>query len=238
MPRSSSFLKDQLLDLLDRDREFRYAVAGKLGLSEILGRLDRNEEAIRKLWEEVKSLREGQEKLWEEVKSLREGQEKLWEEVKSLREGQEKLWEGQEKLWEGQEKISRDIRDMKNTLQRVTISMEDEAYEVISHELRARMGVNVEFSHQYVDDREIDIYGTAGDLCVIGEATVRLGAGLVRELDEKVELLGRARPELLRPRVLRVIYTVLATAEAAEEARRRGIWIRRIHEDVTPMPPV
>jgi len=217
MPRSSSFLKDQLLDLLDRDREFRYAVAGKLGLSEILGRLDRNEEAIRKLWEEVKSLREGQEKLWEEVKSLREGQEKLWE---------------------GQEKISRDIRDMKNTLQRVTISMEDEAYEVISHELRARMGVNVEFSHQYVDDREIDIYGTAGDLCVIGEATVRLGAGLVRELDEKVELLGRARPELLRPRVLRVIYTVLATAEAAEEARRRGIWIRRIHEDVTPMPPV
>jgi len=217
MPRSSSFLKDQLLDLLDRDREFRYAVAGKLGLSEILGRLDRNEEAIRKLWEEVKSLREGQEKLWEEVKSLREGQEKLWE---------------------GQEKISRDIRDMKNTLQRVTISMEDEAYEVISHELRARMGVNMEFSHQYVDDREIDIYGTAGDLCVIGEATVRLGAGLVRELDEKVELLGRARPELLRPRVLRVIYTVLATAEAAEEARRRGIWIRRIHEDVTPMPPV
>jgi len=210
MPRSSSFLKDQLLDLLDRDREFRYAVAGKLGLSEILGRLDRNEEAIRKLWEEVKS----------------------------LREGQEKLWEGQEKLWEGQEKISRDIRDMKNTLQRVTISMEDEAYEVISHELRARMGVNMEFSHQYVDDREIDIYGTAGDLCVIGEATVRLGAGLVRELDEKVELLGRARPELLRPRVLRVIYTVLATAEAAEEARRRGIWIRRIHEDVTPMPPV
>ena len=217
MPRSSSFLKDQLLDLLDRDREFRYAVAGKLGLSEILGRLDRNEEAIRKLWEEVKSLREGQEKLWEEVKSLREGQEKLWE---------------------GQEKISRDIRDMKNTLQRVTISMEDEAYEVISHELRTRMGVNMEFSHQYVDDREIDIYGTAGDLCVIGEATVRLGAGLVRELDEKVELLGRARPELLRPRVLRVIYTVLATAEAAEEARRRGIWIRRIHEDVTPMPPV
>jgi len=48
MPRSSSFLKDQPLDLLDRDREFRYAVAGKLGPSEILGRLDRNGEAIRK----------------------------------------------------------------------------------------------------------------------------------------------------------------------------------------------
>jgi hypothetical protein len=37
-------------------------------------------------------------KLWEEVRSLREGQNKLWEEVKSLREGQDKLREGFEKL--------------------------------------------------------------------------------------------------------------------------------------------
>jgi len=127
---------------------------------------------------------------------------------------------------------------VKNTLEMMIVSMEDEAREVISHELRARMGVDVKLSHQYVDDMEIGIYGTAGDLCVIGEATIRLGAGLVRELDEKVELLRHARPELLRPRILKVIYTVLATAEAAEEARRRGIWIRSVREDITPMPPV
>jgi hypothetical protein len=33
-------LKREFLELLDRDLEFRYAVAGYLGLSEILKRLD------------------------------------------------------------------------------------------------------------------------------------------------------------------------------------------------------
>ncbi|MEM3792326.1 MAG: hypothetical protein QXH47_03285, partial [Candidatus Bathyarchaeia archaeon] len=97
--------KLKILRSLEEDLEFRYAVAGLIGISEILKRMDRFEENQEKLWEEVKSLREGQEKLWE-------NQEKLWEEVKSLREGQEKLWENQEKLWEevkslreGQEKL-------------------------------------------------------------------------------------------------------------------------------------
>jgi len=116
-----SSLKEEFLDLLERDREFRYAVIGYLGLDRIEKTQMTILEEIRKLWEEVKALREGQERLWEgqkrlweEVKALREGQEKLWEsqkrlweevrrlweEVKSLREGQNKLWKGQEKLWE------------------------------------------------------------------------------------------------------------------------------------------
>ncbi|MEM4219731.1 MAG: hypothetical protein QW106_02885, partial [Candidatus Caldarchaeum sp.] len=93
-------LRKDFIKLLEEDREFRYTVAGYLGLSEILKRLDTVQDQIRglqeaqnKLWEEVRSLREGQNKLWEEVRSLREGQNKLWEEVRSLREGQNKLWE-------------------------------------------------------------------------------------------------------------------------------------------------
>jgi predicted nuclease with TOPRIM domain len=70
-------LKKEFLKLLERDLEFRYTVAGYLGLSEILKRLDRLEEGQKRLWEEVKGLREGQNKLWEEVRSLREDQRKL-----------------------------------------------------------------------------------------------------------------------------------------------------------------
>jgi len=33
-------LKEEILEFLDKDREFRYAVAGYIGLSEILKRLD------------------------------------------------------------------------------------------------------------------------------------------------------------------------------------------------------
>jgi len=49
-----SKLKDEFLELLDKDREFRYTVAGYLGLSEVLKRLDRLEEGQNKLWEEVR----------------------------------------------------------------------------------------------------------------------------------------------------------------------------------------
>jgi len=39
-----SDLKEKFLELLDKDKEFRYAVVGYLGLANILRRLDRFEE--------------------------------------------------------------------------------------------------------------------------------------------------------------------------------------------------
>ena len=39
-----SELKEKFLELLDKDKEFRYAVAAYLGLADILRRLDKFEE--------------------------------------------------------------------------------------------------------------------------------------------------------------------------------------------------
>jgi hypothetical protein len=49
----SSQLKRRFLKLLKEDEEFRYAVAGLLGLEEILKRLDRHEEQLVKLREDM-----------------------------------------------------------------------------------------------------------------------------------------------------------------------------------------
>jgi len=54
----SSQLKQSLLRLLKEDEEFRYAVAGLLGLEEILKRLDKHEEQLVKLREDFNKLRE------------------------------------------------------------------------------------------------------------------------------------------------------------------------------------
>jgi len=123
----STDLRREFIKLLESDVEFRYAVAGYLGLSEIL-------RSIEKLWEEVRALREGQNKLWEEVRGLREevrklwenqnklweNQNRLWEEVRALREGQNKLWEEVrslrediKKLWEGQNKLWEEVRALR-----------------------------------------------------------------------------------------------------------------------------
>ena len=69
-------LKDEFLTLLERDKEFRYAVAGFLGLEEILKRLDRHEEQLVKLREDMNKLREdmviGFKRHDEEIAKLRE----------------------------------------------------------------------------------------------------------------------------------------------------------------------
>jgi len=63
----SSQLKQRFLKLLKEDEEFRYAVAGLLGLEEILKRLDRHEEQLVKLREDMVKLREDMNKLREDM---------------------------------------------------------------------------------------------------------------------------------------------------------------------------
>ena len=62
--------------LLERDKEFRYAVAGIIGLDEILKRLDRHEEELVKLRQDMNVLREdmiaGFKRHDEEIAKLRE----------------------------------------------------------------------------------------------------------------------------------------------------------------------
>jgi len=63
----SSQLKQRFLKLLKEDEEFRYTVAGYLGLEEILRRLDRHEEQLVKLREDMNKLREDMNKLREDM---------------------------------------------------------------------------------------------------------------------------------------------------------------------------
>lgn len=214
MARATSRLRKEMLDLLERDLEFRYAVAGYLGISEILKRLDSLEENQNKLWEGQNKLWEGQNKLWEEVKALREGQNKLWEEVREMR-------------------IT--ISRMSATLERLTLTVEEEARGMIKHRIKQDLKVDIELSSIFIDSKEVNIYGATEDLCVIGEATVRLGVNLVYELLNKIELIRSKRPDLLRKRIIKVIYTDYAVPEAVEAARNNNIWVMRWEKDLTPL---
>ncbi|MEM2587868.1 MAG: hypothetical protein QXV23_06175 [Candidatus Bathyarchaeia archaeon] len=119
-------LKREFLELLDKDLEFRYAVAGYLGLSEILKRLDtlakeqielRREQV--KLAEEQVKLREEQTKIWTEMRALREEQAKIWAEIKAIREEQTKIWVEIAGLREEQTKIWTEISGLREEQARI-----------------------------------------------------------------------------------------------------------------------
>ncbi len=67
-----SKIKEEFIKLLEEDREFRYAIAGLLGLEEILKRIDKNTEAIIKLQEQVVKLQEQVAEHSRAIKSLQE----------------------------------------------------------------------------------------------------------------------------------------------------------------------
>ncbi len=132
-------LKREFLELLEKDVEFRYAVAGYLGLSEVLKRLDviaEEQRALReeqtRIWKEIQSLREEQvkfreeqTKIWREIQGLREEQAKfrgeqtkIWREIESFREEQTKIWREIQGLREEQAKIWREIERLRSDMKR------------------------------------------------------------------------------------------------------------------------
>jgi len=72
-------LKSRMLKLLREDEEFRYAVAGLIGLDEILKRLDRHEAELVKLRQDVVELRREMVELRRDMVELREDMVKGFE---------------------------------------------------------------------------------------------------------------------------------------------------------------
>jgi len=76
-------LKEEILDLLEKDREFRYAVAGLIGMQEILQRLDRHEEIMQKMLARLDRHEETMQKMLERLDRHEEAIKRLWEELTS-----------------------------------------------------------------------------------------------------------------------------------------------------------
>ncbi|MCX8205034.1 MAG: hypothetical protein N3H31_05235 [Candidatus Nezhaarchaeota archaeon] len=200
-------LKKEFLELLDRDLEFRYAVAGYFGLSEVLKRLDA---------------------LAEEQASLRKEQAKIWEEVRALREEQVRLREDFNKMYR---QLDVRLTRVERTLEKLTLDIEEEARIVVKHRLK-EAGCEVEVAPLILPELEVNIYGAANDLCVVGEALVRASSRIIDEVDWKVERLKSLYPDRLRPKLVKIVYTSLATPDLIERAEKEGVWVLKATGDI------
>jgi len=229
-------LKERILKLLEEDREFRYAVAGLIGLREVLERLDKHEEQLVKIWERLA-------KIDEEIAKLREdmvrGFERYDKELAKLREDMYKGFERHdrelEKLRENftraVEALDRRLSRVEKTLEKLTLDIEEEARTIIKYRLKTEHDLDVELSTLTLPDLEVNVYGCYGDVCVVGEASVRAGSAVLRGLFEKLEILRSKYPDKLRRRTILVVYTSLAMPDLVEEARKQGVWVLKATGD-------
>ncbi|MEM3451979.1 MAG: hypothetical protein QW830_06215, partial [Nitrososphaerales archaeon] len=61
------------------------------------------------------------------------------------------------------------------------------------------------------------------------------GIRIVVKMDEKAKELMNKHPELIRPKMIKILYTMWITEEAIEEAKKRGVWVLKTTKELTPL---
>ncbi len=182
---ANSNLKSNILKLLKEDEEFRYAVAGLIGLED-------------------------------------------------LRKGQIELREAVTKLAEEQRKMKITLRYAVDYIEEVGILLEDEARSMIEYRLRQR-GIKMELDALIRPYVELDIYGSDGNLTIVGEAKTRLAPRHVKELEGKIKMIRKREPELIKGRLVKVIYALWVHPDALKRCKESEIWLNTPNEELTQM---
>ena len=205
-----SDIKKSFLELLEKDAEFRYTVAGYLGYLEILERLN-------KIEEEQKALREEQTKIWREIQLLREEQGKIWREIQALREESVKIWREIEALRIDHGKRLSRLEESLGAL------VEAYLLDRFISQLRER-GLNIkEMRGIIIDGMEVDAILRDKEVIVI-EVSTTIRKSQVQELLHKLEVVSKIFARKARA----IMLGVKVDSDAMRIAREKGIEILSI----------
>jgi len=211
-------LKDDILRLLKEDEEFRYAVVGLLGLQRL-------EEAVIELKNVVIRMEERLAKVEKRLEGHDRKFNAILAELRDLRK----------ELSDLKSKHDKRLSNIEAYMERTSLTLEEEAREVIAYRLREKGIAITNISSLILEDMEIDIYATDTNLCLIGKASTRVNAKLIEKVDKDIEKLCRKYPNYLKDKVIKVIYGMQVLPSAVDEARKRGIWLVTANKEVTEL---
>ena len=174
-------LKSRILRMLKEDEEFRYAVAGLIGLEEILKRLDRHEDEVRRIWQEIEKLREDMVKLREDMMKMFEKHEERFARI------EQELVRLREDMMRGFELMDKRITRLENLISalgaRWGIMAEDAFREGLRGILEKEFGVKVE--RWVTRDEEGLVYGFSGVIEV--DIAIKDGKTMLIEISSSVD---------------------------------------------------
>jgi len=221
-------LKSRILRMLKEDEEFRYAVAGLIGLEEILKRLDRHEDEVRRIWQEIEKLREDMVKLREDMMKMFEKHEERFARI------EQELVRLREDMMRGFELMDKRITRLENLISalgaRWGIMAEDAFREGLRGILEKEFGVKVE--RWVTRDEEGLVYGFSSVIEV--DIAIKDGKTMLIEISSSVDkskvaaFLRKAqlykRKTGIKPDRL-VMVTPYAEEAAIKAAREMGVEI-------------
>ncbi|MFN4337395.1 MAG: hypothetical protein ACK4FV_07490 [Candidatus Nitrosocaldus sp.] len=234
---SNKELKKKLLDMLEEDKEFRYAVAGAIGYKELLDRIIALEAGMNKRFLELEERMD--ERFLELEARMEERFAKVEEEIRDLRrdmqEGFRRHDEEFKRHWESIENLRRDMQEgfkhmdkrlryIESFMNNISISIEDEARDMVEYWLKQK-GITLRIRNLVLEDIEVDIYAKNRDYCIIGEAKTRAVKKAILQVDKDIARLCKKHPEYLKEKIVKVVYAMQVMPDAVEEAKKRDIWL-------------
>ena len=203
-------LKAKMLELIETDTEFRYAIAGKLGMLEILKRLD-------KIEEEIKLLRESQNKTWEEIHKIWGEINKTWSEIKQLHEEQKRLSEEQRKLRATLETLSKALGATFEhyAIGFVKLMLEDLGYPQ----------AQVDRKTLYYNSKIYEINIFCEDPLIVGEAAIYLGSieEADKELHKLIEKIEIAKKVYGKKPMIKILAIANAPSNVINHLKRKAL---------------
>ncbi|PLJ78543.1 DUF3782 domain-containing protein [Infirmifilum sp. SLHALR2] len=179
---SREALKAEILRLLEEDKEFRYSVAGLLGMREVLERLDENTRAIRDLQREIKAL---QEQVADNTKAIKALQEQVAEHSKAIKALQEQVAEHSKAIKALQEQVSENTKAIKALQEQV--AEHSKAIKALQEQVAEHSKVIAEHTVAMRElQRTISALGARWGL-MSEEAFRRAMADILRSFGERVE---------------------------------------------------
>lgn len=237
--------KQRILKTLETDEEFRYAIAGLIGLNIIISELKKLREDFakhiemeEKRWEENEKRWEKNEKKWQETFKILEEHRKRLEEHSRILEGYGKRLEEHSRILEEHgkrlEELTKVVGELKVAIgslgRRWGIDLEKTVLELYKHSLKERgieLGRIEKFTYKDIDGRyyrrgakiEVDVY--AHD-----EKTYLIEVKSHAELEDVEWFFEKANivEKILGKKVDKlIIVTVNIDKEALERAKELGI---------------
>ncbi|MEM2909457.1 MAG: hypothetical protein QXO01_00065 [Nitrososphaerota archaeon] len=199
----SSQTKKKFIRLLREDEEFRYAVAGMLGMED---------------------LRRSSTRLEDAVARLAEAQQRTEERVGRLEDAVARLAEAQQRTDAALKELAVQVGKLSEV---IGFGLEDIAQVVVPGWLYRHEGIEVEVGRTFfvIDGEEVqvDLYGdgkkNGETVKVVGEVRSRIYGRDVEEFDRKVKIIEN----YLGMPAYKLMFGYLIHPSASKEAERRGI---------------
>ncbi|MEM1958757.1 MAG: hypothetical protein QXE95_05750 [Candidatus Nitrosocaldus sp.] len=214
--------KKGMLRMLKEDEEFRYAVAGLIGLEDIRASVARLQDSVAKLEDSVARLQDSVAKLEDSVARLQDSVAKLEDSVARLQDSVARLIDTQTKTELAILSLRKEVGVLANnfgfTLEEIAATklprlLMDEGITIRRSDIRLRHHIRVDSK-----EREVDVYvkgkGRDGkDIIIIGEVKGRIDRSDVKRFDEAFKGID----------AFKFIFGHTIRPEAEDEATERGI---------------